>query len=303
MQHTIRPLHEDDFPRSWYLGSHAFRGGAKDTSWRDNPNRHTRREWGLFEHDTMQARLALIPFTLQMGPDLQLAMGGIAGVVGAPAGRGRGYAGTLVRESLGWMREAGQCVSMLFPFSYSFYSRLGWEWVGENRTYTVKPRHLPKSRHSERVREASDADRPTVEACYAEFSRGYRGMIVRTPKHWNLVWEDGKDTFTYRYVYEVDGVVEGYLLHTGTKRRKVWIDEFICTTQRARFGLLALLKRHDMQIDRFEWEAPQDDSLWSAEMHHGYKTRLEPKCQARIVDITAAFSALRPDPHRRKADG
>src|SRR5690242_14662527 len=54
-------------------------------------------------------------------------LGGVAGVVTRPALRRRGYAGRLLRETVRTLDEQGYALSALFPFSYDYYRKFGWE--------------------------------------------------------------------------------------------------------------------------------------------------------------------------------
>ncbi|HLV81992.1 MAG TPA: GNAT family N-acetyltransferase, partial [Chthonomonadaceae bacterium] len=218
----------------------------------------------------------------------------IAGVACLPASRGRGYAGAGLKYALERMREAGQILSALFPFSWDYYRRFGWEWVGAYPRYSAPARIFKPDPGTENVRAATPQDRPKVEDVYRQFAGRYRGMISRTERDWNHILNDSPKNFTYTYLYEQAGQVEGYLTYRGGKEEETHIREFLCLTPHAQRALLGLLRRHEMQVEKFTWSAAPDDGLWAQGYHWDIETRLGPVTQGRVVDVPAALQAWKP---------
>ena len=291
----IRELREDEREAALFLGSQAFMNGSRDMSRADHPDRLPRKTFGVWDAAGLQAMVGVIEYRIHLGAEATVPMGGVAGVACLPASRGKGYAAQCIKFSLERMREAGQVVSTLFPFSFDFYDRLGWAWVGIQRTYEAKTRVLKAAPETEGVRAATEADRPAIITAYTEFAMRYRGAVARPEQLWNQILNNADKEYRYTYVYEQDGRVEGYLTYQGGKREGTELREVIAPTPRAQRALLGLLRRHEMQIEKFAWRAPSDDQLWSTLMHWDLKTTIEPTTQARIVDVPAALCAWRPN--------
>ncbi len=290
----IRELKSEEREAAFYLGSQAFMNGSRDMSRLDHADRLARKTFGVWDAAGLQTMVGVVEYQIHLGADAIVPMGGIAAVACLPASRGKGYAGQCLKYSLERMREAGQVVSTLFPFSYEYYDRFGWAWTGVQRTYEVKTSALKGSPETEEVRAATEADRPTIAEAYTEFARRYRGVVVRGEKLWTAVLNSTEKEYRYTYLYEKEGRVEGYLTYKGGNRESTQIRELIALTPRSQRALLGLLRRHEMQIDKFKWDAPSDDTLWSTLMHWDLKTTIEPVTQARIVDVPAALAAWRP---------
>ncbi len=290
----IRELQEGEREAASYLGSQAFMNGSRDMSRMDSPDRLPRKTFGVWDDAGLQAMVGVIEYEIYLGAEVTVPMGGVAAVASLPASRGKGYAGACLKYSLERMRDAGQVVSSLFPFSFDYYDRFGWAWVGIQRNYEVKTRALKGAPETEDVRAATEADRPAIAAAYAEYARRYRGAVVRGEKLWNQVLNSTEKEYRYTYVYERAGHVEGYLSYKGGNRESTKLREFVSLTPTARRALLGLLRRHSMQIDKFAWDAPSDDLLWSTFMHWDLTTKMEPTTQARIVDVAGALKAWRP---------
>lgn len=294
----IREITDNELQEAFLLSSQAFGQGGRDDNFAQNrlkdPNRLPSTTYGLWDDQGLQAKVSVIHYRQHFGPDCIFPMGGIGGVVCLPASRGRGYAGIMLRHALQKMRENGEFVSDLFPFSWEFYRRLGWAWVGQRHDYVVPTRVLQADRETEHVRAATAADRPAIQECYGIWAGRYRGPVERDAKLWNRILDDGEKEYAYTFLYEPDGKVEGYLTFKGWKEKQTRLREFVTLTSRAQRALLGLLRRHEMQVEIFDWSAPEDDTLWHQHYHSDIKTGTEPVTQARVVDVAAALAAWKP---------
>ena len=277
----IRQLAGEELEQQYYVWSQAFEHGKRDMSeWQEYNRDNSERQavYGIFDAAGLQATFQLVNMNLHFGPHVVVPMGAVNGVAVLPGARGKGYASGGVRYCLEQMRRNEQCVSILEPFNWDFYRGLGYEWVGLNRRYSLPSRILKPSPHTENVRAATPDDRERIAATYARFAIRYRGMLQRTPVEWKIMLDDMPKEHFYTYVYEQEGELEGYLTYHGGKREETRLREFVSLTARAQGGLLGLLRRHEMQIDKFSWNAPADDTLYSHLNHWDVETKLRPEC-------------------------
>ncbi|HSV75371.1 MAG TPA: GNAT family N-acetyltransferase [Chthonomonadales bacterium] len=293
----IRQVHETEMDHVLRLLSQAFMQGSRDDAFLREPSPPIVAQ-GAWENGTLHAQVAVLAWKVRLGPEVVLPMGGVAGVACLPASRGKGYAGALLRRALERMREDGQPVSALFPFSWDYYRRFGWEWAGVGRTYAAETCSLRPSPETGRVRPATAEDRDAIASVYGRVARRYRGMVERHPVHWGQILNDTEKEFTYTYVHEGDSGIDGYLTYRGGSREETMLREFLALTPQALAGLLGLLRRHDMQTDKVEWRAPADDLLWMQGYHSDLHTDIAPVAQARVVDVEAAIRAWKPLPDR-----
>ena len=293
----LRALTGLEQQRALYIWSQSFeRGDRKMEDWKEWEERTPsgRTTYGIFDSSGLQASFLLVDEEIYLGAEVILPMSAVCGVGALPASRGRGYASEGMRYCFERMREAGKPISVLEPFSWEFYGRLGYAWTSPTRKYSVPTRVLRASSETENVRAVTWSDRARAIACYTEFAKRYRGMVARRPEVWDWFFDQSKKEHTYTYVYERDGTIEGYVTYHGGKREETKLEEFIALTPRATRGLLGLLRRHEMQIATFRWDAPADDGLWFVLMHSDVKTTLATRNMARIVDAASAMEALRP---------
>jgi predicted acetyltransferase len=289
----VRLVQKEDIQQLSYLMSQAFQRGSRDGLGNESEWPETT-TWGMWEGDELRSAVTIEHYQVHLGENVIAPMGGIAGVACLPADRGRGYARTLLRRSLETMREQGQYISALYPFSWDYYRKFGWEWVGVKREYTLPTTVLNVSPETDRVRAASTHDYALIKQVYTEFSKRYRGMLARDDRLWNRTLNDEDKKYTFRYLYEGDNGPEGYIIYRHGEGDMTHLREFIALTPHARRGLLGLLHRLDMQIPKIKISAAGDDTLWMEQMHWDFDTKIWPVNMGRVVDIPQAFGAWSP---------
>lgn len=305
----LRTLTAEDAPAIDKLMSEAFSRGV-----RPEPQAETAEEkpeisivrLGVFEGPRLVACAIVNPLTLAWGSH-DAPLGGIGGVACTADQRGRGHVGHLLSASLRGMRDAGQYLSGLFPFSFSFYRRHGWDWVGEQRQYTVPTSELkagPEGRCLT-MYEGMDALQ-VVRPVYEQFARRYHGMGLRpetapgdTASYWwkrTLGSSGSRTLYVQVYTSPVTGHPEGYLVFLypdGSDPGQV--GDFCANTPAAYRGLLSVLHYYGVQVEKVSVSAPMDDPLALHLMHWDLETKIKPLFMGRVVDVPAALTALRPE--------
>jgi predicted acetyltransferase len=293
----LRVLAGAEQEQTYYVWSQAFeRGDREMRQWKEWGEKIKEQTFtvGVFDAAGLQATVLVMNTRVHLGPEVIVAMGAVGGVACLPATRGKGYAGAALKGALEQMRAQGIWTSMLFPFSWEYYRRFGWEWIGTQRRCVLPTNILRSDPETEHVRAATPADRAAILACYTQFAGQYRGMLARDEVAWNDILDHSKKEYTYTYLYERDGDLEGYLTFRGGKEEETWIREFISRTPRAQRALLGLLRRHEMQVNKFRWNAPDDDPLWSQFYHWDIEVKIMPATMGRVVDVPGALQAWKP---------
>ena len=302
----LRPLTLGDKDAQNRLMSEAFSGGSRpddnDNEEKEPDTKPTSPVLGMFDGTRLVASLTTHALHISWGTEV-VPLGGIAGVACTADQRGRGHVGKLLQESLKTMRDAGQFLSGLFPFSVAFYRRYGWDWVGEERIYTIPTAEIkayPEGKHL-RCYEGMEG-LEVVRPVYDTFARRYRGMLTRTdptPAFWDWALKNHGNRTTYVQVYHAPetGMAEGYLTFRYPKKGNTAdVGELIATTPAAYRGLLSVLHYYGTQVQKVRFSAPADSPLPLYVMHNDLKALQEPSFMARVVDVSAAFTTLRSDP-------
>jgi predicted acetyltransferase len=116
-------------------------------------------------------------------------MGGLASVAVDPYARGRGVATALLDRALVRLRDAGQCVSALFPSAPPLYRGRGWEQTGVHERMILPLdllAALPRPTTHRTLRPATPADLPALHAAYLAFASTVDGMLDRSTKAHDL---------------------------------------------------------------------------------------------------------------------
>ncbi|WP_154661581.1 GNAT family N-acetyltransferase [Bacillus ndiopicus] len=97
---------------------------------------------GAYDGSKVVGQVLVLPLNMTIH-NKNYKMGGIAFVASYPEYRQQGIVKKLMIESLNQMRANGQTVSVLAPFSVSFYRYFGWELFFEKLNYTIPPEKFP----------------------------------------------------------------------------------------------------------------------------------------------------------------
>src|SRR5699024_12870344 len=89
----------------------------------------------------------------------------------------------LVKLALEHMRDLGQTVSFLYPFSFPFYRKFGWELISMEKHYTVPMERLKQTWDGKGYMRPSEKNIPLLHDIYTRFARHYNGMLTRDEQH------------------------------------------------------------------------------------------------------------------------
>jgi predicted acetyltransferase len=230
---------------------------------------------------------------------------GVAAVAVTPLARRQGVAGRLVRALLQRMRRRGEALSLLYPFSTSYYQGHGYglvEWVDLLR---VAPRQLPASPLRSKVRRLDlPRDLGELRRVYEAARTWSSGLLARDAWWWDArVTGRAPDRVGFW-----EGRLEGYLLYEVPRepaalgRQHVVVKELVALTPDAWRGLVGYLEALGEQIGVVELTLPRGTGaplVAAPPMVGGPDTGLyhatlvqASGAMARVVDVGAAMALL-----------
>lgn len=225
---------------------------------------------------------------------------GIAGVATAPEHRSKGCAAKLLVDTLPAIRELGCPFAALFPFSYDYYRKLGWERVGNQSVARVTRSSLPAYSEARYVRTAHPSDKKAIAQLYKISTMQKSGRWIRDDRRWNYLVEHVKSQVVYKR-----GDVGGYALYEtrdeqdGTRTARIL--EMFASSEDARRGLLGffaqLLDIRDVSCAASLEDLAAGGYLAQAETGggDGPSLSIEPGVMFRIVDLPSALTTLAPN--------
>jgi predicted acetyltransferase len=293
----VRKCREGDRAALARLGALAFGAGA--SYWEDyydsekSPRLDLDLVYVVEEGGEARATAAVLPMEIFVDGGAR-PMGGVAAVAAHPAYRRRGYAGELMRTALDGMRERGMHLSMLDPFSHSFYRAYGYELATEAVEYTLSPSDLPTSPQQKRVRAHAPDDLPKMVALLEEEAARRPCCVRRGEGRWRQVLaREGQEAV----VYEDGEGVEGYLLYEqraedGEPPRTLRVSELVARTPAARSALISFAAAYDPHDYRVSLCTPRGEPLHPFLRDSHVEARLEPGLMLRLVDVEGALGWL-----------
>jgi predicted acetyltransferase len=241
--------------------------------------------------------LTIVPAAVQIG-SARVSMGGIGNVSTLPEEQNHGYASALMRDTLRVLREQGFWTSVLFPFSFSFYRKFGYELGGNQCQYWSRPHNIPAFGERRHCQQAGVEALPAFAAMYSQHQSIRSCGLVRDDERWRCLLGNGSRAL----IYDRQGP-DGYVIYNeeidshGLKVLRV--RELVAGSPESSRGLIGFLAAFDG--DTVEWSTTPAD-LWAlglmcpvAPLREGYKPRgiatVRPMFQFRVIDVLQAIKA------------
>lgn len=155
--------------------------------------------WGAFQNDELIAMMYAIEFNMAY-EDTSVGMIGIGGVATLPEYRRQGAIRSIMQRVLSDARSRGYVFSYLYPFSYRFYHKFGFD-IGCHRHELIIPmKELAHHATNGKMRAAGLKDLADFEAIYHQYARKINGAVLRTGNRWKMLL-DKNPALDLRWTY------------------------------------------------------------------------------------------------------
>lgn len=98
---------------------------------------------GWFNDDQLVSQLCIYPSKVNIHGKV-FSMGGLTGVGTYPEYANLGLMSDLIKKGLTIMKEQGQLISYLYPYSIPYYRSKGWEIMSDHLSFTIQDSQIPK---------------------------------------------------------------------------------------------------------------------------------------------------------------
>lgn len=279
---NIKQLEEKHFDSVLSLNQFAFQYDHTEQQRLNRIKRmHTETIFGSLDNDQIAAKVHIIPFHTYINGNTY-KMGGISGVVTLPEYRRQGMVKHLLKHALKHMRSQGQTISLLYPFSFPFYRKFGWELLSMKKQYTIPMERLKQTWHGEGYMRPSENDIPLLHHIYTKFAKNYNGMLQRDELHWNT--SVFKENRRIAIAYNHDDEPEGYIIYH-VKKDILTVQEYAYTSMNGWKLILQFIANHDSMADRVKMDVPKNDALTSLLPDPRFEQQVKPLAMARIVNV------------------
>jgi len=306
----IRALTKDDISAYAALAAYAYNTTSVGVlRWLEAPpGSHM---LGLFSDGRLAAALLDLRFEVFLW-GRPVGASGVSALASAPETRRTGLVRELVSGYLKRLQEDGVRLSLLYPFKYAFYERLGWSLAAQRVEVKVPPAEFAAyGRRVGRVRQLLYGEKgslqpqggETLESVIAILERTYAAEAVhfnltarRTTEHWRRSVLDVHEGRRFVFAWEDDsGEVQGYFVArvpTDQDLASMTVREVFARTPDGWRGLFHFLSCHDSQSKHVIMAPPAGSPLLDLFGNPRIEeSKVSPGVMARIVDVKGLLEA------------
>ncbi|MFJ8100031.1 enhanced intracellular survival protein Eis [Lysinibacillus sp. NPDC096212] len=247
---------------------------------------------GWFDGSHLVSQILSLPFEVNVHGKIY-EMGGITAVGTYPEYSGHGLMESLIIESLERMRNEGQCISYLFPYSIPYYRKRGWEIMSDIVEFQIKDTQLPRYGGLNGKIRRVDPKHEDVVTIYAHYSKKTHGVMVRNSIAWNEkfqedFWEekfiDSDVNLQAAVYYDEDDMPQGYMFYR-IMEENYYIDEIVYLQEEARKGLWNFVSAHNSMIYNVYGKTTGNEAVAFLLEDSEIIQKVSPYFMARIVDV------------------
>ncbi|MFF2176665.1 enhanced intracellular survival protein Eis [Lysinibacillus sp. NPDC058147] len=247
---------------------------------------------GWFDGSHLVSQILSLPFEVNVHGKIY-EMGGITAVGTYPEYSGHGLMESLIIECLERMRNEGQCISYLFPYSIPYYRKRGWEIMSDIVEFQIKDTQLPRYGGLNGKIRRVDPKHEDVVTIYAHYSKKTHGVMVRNSIAWNEkfqedFWEekfiDSDVNLQAAVYYDEDDMPQGYMFYR-IMEENYYIDEIVYLQEEARKGLWNFVSAHSSMIYNVYGKTTGNEAVAFLLEDSEIIQKVSPYFMARIVDV------------------
>ncbi|WP_338469417.1 GNAT family N-acetyltransferase [Niallia sp. XMNu-256] len=237
---------------------------------------------GWFDGDKLISQVAVYPFKVNIFGRIY-DMGGLTGVGTYPEYANMGLMNKLMQQALAEMQKRKQSISYLYPYSFPYYRRRGWEIISDKMTFEVRDYQFPKPKKVSGYVERLDVEHRDIKAVYKTFSSKKHAAMIRNELAWDEYWRWDLDDITAAVYYNPSHEPQGYLLYW-ISEDILHIKEMVYNNQEARNGLWNFVSAHFSMVTKVVGSTYMDEPLAFWLEDGDIKETISPYYMARIVD-------------------
>lgn len=238
---------------------------------------------GWFDGDNLVSQVATYPMKVNIF-NQTYAMGGVTGVGTYPEYSNQGLMHKLLFKALQDMRDKGQYISYLYPYSIPYYRTKGWELISDKIVYEISDYQLPKRQPVLGDVRRMDIDDKAIKETYHKYALMTHGALLRDELAWNEYWLWDTDDVIAALYYNENDVPEGYVIYW-IADEVFHVKDMIYITQEARIGLWNFISAHFSMISKVIGNTFTDEPLAFLLEDADIKETISPYYMARIVDV------------------
>ena len=253
---------------------------------------------GCFDRGALVSQFAVYPMEMNIHSAIY-PIGFITSVATYPEYSRRGLMSMLMKQSLLEMREKGQSIAILYPFSIPLYRHRGWEIISDKMTWRISDAKMLARKDVPGYVRRVPSDSADLIALHTRFAKKTHGCLFRNDLAWDEYWRWDVDDTTVAIYYGEDHTPLGYMVYR-IDADTMYVKEMVYINMEARMGLLRYINAHDSMVDEVRGNNYSGESIAFALSDSDIKETIRPYIMGRIVDFELFLGQYR---FRGEADG
>ena len=246
---------------------------------------------GWFDQGKLASQFAVYPLKMNIFTRI-CKIGFVTSVATYPEYTGLGLMSVLMRHSLEEMRELGECLAILYPFSIPLYRHRGWEIISDKMSFRVKDNQLPhKIRAGGCVRRV-ETNHPDLKRLHNIFAAKTHGCLLRNELAWEEYWRWDVEDTTIAIYYDDTSAPTGYMVYL-IKDNIMHIKEMIYLDTNAWKGLWKYISAHESMVDEVIGNNYSNESIAFWLEDSDIRETIRPYIMGRIVDVVQFLEQYR----------
>lgn len=244
---------------------------------------------GAFDKQELVSQLIIMPLQMTVFGVLY-DMGGIGFVSTYPEYRNVGIMKQVLLRSLETMRKRGQLLSVLSPFSVSFYRHFGWELFFDKVQYELPAQQwVPLGKTTGDIHRVDELDSDfdfwfnKIKTFYNEQIGTQNGRMIRKDDWWQRLLNRTSDTSFAVHTDEV-GQIMGYIRYTIQNLTFELLD-FNAISYESQQNLWQFIQSHTAEVEKIIGESSNQESFGTAFLNPQFQQRIVRDKMIRIIDV------------------
>jgi predicted acetyltransferase len=242
---------------------------------------------GCYDEDKLISQFAVYPLKMNI-LNQTYEIGFITSVSTYPEYTGEGIMSRLMKKSLLRMKEKGQSLALLYPYSIPLYRKFGWEIISSKISYQIMDRQIPANRTAEGKVQRVDWENEDFMKLHTQFAKQTHGCLYRNSLAWDEYWRWTEDSTQVAIYYSKGNQPLGYLVYL-LKEDIMYIKEMIFLNREAKDGLWGYIHAHDSMIDEVRGSTYSNEPMAFDLDDSAIKETIRPYIMGRIIDVPVFF--------------
>lgn len=246
---------------------------------------------GWFDEGKLASQFAVYPLKMNIFNRI-CRIGFITSVATYPEYTGLGLMSALMRRSLEEMRELGECLAILYPFSIPLYRHRGWEIISDKMSFRIKDSQLPHKISAGGWVRRVENSHTDLKQLHNLFAAQTHGCLLRNELAWEEYWRWDVEDTTIAIYYDDNAVPTGYMVYL-IKDNIMYIKEMIYLNTKAWMGLWKYISAHESMVDEVIGNNYSNESIAFWLEDSDIKETIRPYIMGRIVDVVQFMEQYR----------